>query len=149
LEAESATMLASACVETEDFARWIALLKGRVAEACQAQEVVEENSRGLFDATTNTKEWREESKRECRELVEKLTLLQTGGSEQCLAIVGAPRGRSHLLEGMWITFLHHTEMVEQLVTLWVTMSFIMEFILGRSPNESFWGEVVDKPVAQF
>jgi hypothetical protein len=112
LEVESATTLASARVETEDFAQKIALLKGKVAKAHQAREVAKENSCGLSDATADTEERWEVFDRECRERVEELTLQQTRGSEQCLAIVGPPRVRSHLLEGMWITVLHHTEMVE-------------------------------------
>jgi hypothetical protein len=57
--------------------------------------------------------------------------------------------KCHLLEGMRIAVLHHTEMVEQLVVLRAIGSFITEFVLGRSPNETFWVEVVDKLVAQF
>jgi hypothetical protein len=40
----------------------------------------------------------EDSKRECRVLVEELTLLQTQGFELCLVVVGHPRVRSHLSE---------------------------------------------------
>jgi hypothetical protein len=47
--------------------------------------------------------WREEFEREHREQFEELTLLQTQGYELCLAIVGPPRVRNHLSEGMQIS----------------------------------------------
>jgi hypothetical protein len=65
----------------------------------------------------DVKQQQEESERACREQVEELTLLQIHGSELCLAIVGPPRVRSHLSEGMQITVLRHTEMAEQLAAL--------------------------------
>jgi hypothetical protein len=63
LEVESAIALASASVETEDFAWRIALLKDKVAEVRQDREVAEENSCGLSDAMVNTEGRREESER--------------------------------------------------------------------------------------
>jgi hypothetical protein len=50
------------------------LLEGEVAEVRRAHEVVEETTRGLFDATADV-EWQwEESKRGHREQLEELTL---------------------------------------------------------------------------
>jgi hypothetical protein len=60
-----------------------------------------------------------------------------------------PRVRNHLLEGMQIAALHHTEMAQELATLWTVVSSIVEFMLGCSPDETFWVEVVDELVAEF
>jgi hypothetical protein len=57
--------------------------------------------------------------------------------------------RNHLLEGMWITALHHTEMAGELVALRAAVSYAVEFALGRSPDETFRVEVVDDLVAKF
>jgi chromosome segregation ATPase len=94
LEAKSTT------TPVEDFAQRIDLLEGELAKAHQAQDVAEENSRGLSNAVADTERWQEESNRKCQEWVEELTLLQARGSELCQAIVGPPRVRSHLSEGM-------------------------------------------------
>jgi hypothetical protein len=53
MEAEGASALAFACGEAEDLARRVAFLEGKLAEAHQAREVVEENSWGLSNAATN------------------------------------------------------------------------------------------------
>jgi hypothetical protein len=125
------------------------LLEGEVAEVRRAHEVVEETTRGLFDATADV-EWQwEESKRGHREQLEELTLFQTWGFELCLAIIDPPRVRNHLLEGMWIAALHHTEMAGELVALRAAVSYAVEFALGRSPDETFRVEVVDDLVAKF
>jgi hypothetical protein len=79
----------------------------------------------------------EESKRECREQVEELTLLQTQGFKLCLAIVGPLRVRSHLSEGMRIATLYHTKMVEELAALRAVISSVAVFVLGCSPTKPF------------
>jgi hypothetical protein len=76
-------------------------------------------------------------------------LLQTQGSELCLAIVGAPRVRNHLSEGMRLTALRHTEMARELAVLWVALSSAAELVFGHSPDEIFRVEVVGKLVAEF
>jgi uncharacterized protein YlxW (UPF0749 family) len=53
--AESVMALASAREEVEGLVRRISPLEGELAKAHQAKEMVEENSRGLFDATANAK----------------------------------------------------------------------------------------------
>jgi hypothetical protein len=90
----------------------------------------------------------EESKRECREQVQELTLLQTQGFKLCLAIVGPLRVRSHLSEGMRIATLCHTKMAEELAALRAAISSVAVFVLGCSPNEAFWVEV-DELIAKF
>jgi hypothetical protein len=45
------------------------------------------------------------------DLVQELTLLQTRGSELCLAKVGPSTVWGHLLEGMQIAAGRHTKMV--------------------------------------
>jgi hypothetical protein len=67
METESATALASTRRETEGFAQRIALLKA--------------NSQSLSSVAADRR-W-EEARRECRERVQELTLLQTRGFELC------------------------------------------------------------------
>jgi hypothetical protein len=57
--------------------------------------------------------------------------------------------RSHLLEGMQITALHHTEVVEEIAMLWAAVSSAMEFMLRCSPNKAFWVEAVDELIVEF
>jgi hypothetical protein len=92
---------------------------------------------------------REEAERECRELVRELTLLQTRGSELCQAIVSPPMGRGQLLEGMWIATVRHTEMVEQLTALWTVVSSTVQSVLGCSPTEGFWVDILDDLLVEF
>jgi hypothetical protein len=54
-----------------------------------------------------------------------------------------------LSEGMWAEALHHTEVAGELAVLWAVVSSTVEFVLGRSPNETFWVEVMDEMVAKF
>jgi hypothetical protein len=71
-----------------------------------------------------------------------LTLLQTRGYELCHATIGPPWVRHHLYEGMWLAALCHTKMARELVMLLVAVSFAMESVFGRSPNDTFHVEVV-------
>jgi hypothetical protein len=57
------------------------------------------------------------SERERREQFLKLTLQQTWGSKLCHTIIGPPRVRHHLFEGMRLAALHHTEITGELVVL--------------------------------
>jgi hypothetical protein len=75
VEAENATVLASACEDAEGLAQKVALLEGELAEARQDWEVAEENSRFLWDAAAEAERRWEESERECQEQFEELTLL--------------------------------------------------------------------------
>jgi hypothetical protein len=148
VEAESATTLASSRGEVEDLAWWIALFEGGLAEVRNSRDMTEEKSWGLTDTVTDA-EWRlEESKRECREQVKELTLLQIRGFELCLTVVGPPRVRSHLLEGMRVATLCYTEMARELAALRTTVSSTAEFTLGHSPNDTFLVEVVDELIAE-
>jgi hypothetical protein len=72
----------------------------------------EANSRGLSNAVANADRWWEETKRECHEWVQELTLMQTWGFDLYQAIVGPPKVRGHLSKGMWIVAVHHTEDAE-------------------------------------
>jgi hypothetical protein len=49
---------------------------------------------------------------------------------------------------MRIGALHHTEMAGELVALWVVVSATVAFVLGHSPNETFWVKVVDELVVK-
>jgi hypothetical protein len=57
--------------------------------------------------------------------------------------------RNHLLERMRIAALGHTEMVRELATLRLVVSFAMELALWCSPDETFRVEVVGELVAEF
>jgi hypothetical protein len=57
--------------------------------------------------------------------------------------------RSHLLEGMRVVALHHTEMTTKIATLQVVVSSTVEFMLGRVPTKTLWVEVVHELVAEF
>jgi hypothetical protein len=81
--------------------------------------------------------------------LEELTLLQTRGSELCFAIVSPPQARNHLLEGMQIAALWHTEMVGELATLQTVVSSTLEFTLGHLPDKTIWVEAVNEMVAEF
>jgi hypothetical protein len=52
-------------------------------------------------------------------------------------------------EGMQTATLCHTELAEQLAGIRATVSFVTQSILGRSPTEALWVDVVDKLVAEF
>jgi hypothetical protein len=93
--------------------------------------------------------WLEVSKGECHEQFEELTLLQNQGSELCLAIVGPPKVRNPLSEGMRVATFLHTEMARELAMLRTTVSSAVESMLGRSPGETFRVEVVGEQVDEF
>jgi hypothetical protein len=149
VEAESTAVLASALEETEGLVWKIALLEGELEEVGRAREVAEETTCGLFDTPADAEWQREESKRGHQEQLGELTLLLTRGSELCIAIVNPPRVKNHLSEGMQIAALHHTEMAGELAMLQMALSSTIEFTLGRSPDETFWVEVMDELVAEF
>jgi hypothetical protein len=137
VEEESTAALASAHGEAEDLAQRVALLEGELAVVCQSRDMTKEKSRGWTDAVADIEQQLEESKKECQEQVEELTLLEIRGSKLCLAVVGPLRVRSHLSEGMWVIALYDTEMAGELATLRVTMSSVVEFALEHSPKDTF------------
>jgi hypothetical protein len=149
MEAENAVALASAHKNVEGLVRKIALLEGELVEERRARELAKENSRGLSDAVADAERRWEVSTREHWEQFEELTLLQTRGSELCHAIIGPPRVRNHLSEGMRLAALHHTEMAGELAVLWVMVSSTAELLLGRSANEIFRVEVLGELVVEF
>jgi hypothetical protein len=128
VEVENAVTLASAHEDVEGFVQKITLLEGELAAERRAQEM---------------------SKRERREQLEELTLLQTWGFDLCHTIVGPPRVRHHLSEGMQLVALHHTEMVRELAAFWAVVSSTTESTLGCSPNDTFHVEIVGELVATF
>jgi hypothetical protein len=93
VDVENDTALASAREDAEGFVRKITLLEGELA-----------TKRRVLEG----------SEREHRERFEELTLLQTRGFELCHAMVGPPRGRHHLSDGMRHAALRHTEMAGEL-----------------------------------
>jgi hypothetical protein len=127
-DAENAIALASAREDVEGFARKIALLEDELIAERQALEVFE---------------------RECGEQFEELTLLQTRGFEMCYTIVGPPRARHHLFEGMRLATLRHTEITRELAVLQVVMSSTMDSVLGRSPSDTFRVEVEGELATEF
>jgi hypothetical protein len=93
VETKNTVVLAYAREETNGLIWKVTLLEGELAEARWAREVAKENFRDLSNVATDgawrlvVTEW------EHREQFEELTLLQTWGSELCLAIVGPARVR--------------------------------------------------------
>jgi hypothetical protein len=149
MEVKNATALASACEDAEGLVRKITLLEGDLAQERQARKWAEENSHGLSDVAADAKCRWEVSEREHREQFEEFNLLEIQGSELCHAIVSPPRVRNHLLEGMRLAALHHTEMDGELATLQMEMFYATESVLVRSPNEIFPVEIVGELVAKF
>jgi hypothetical protein len=118
-------------------------------EACQAWEVAEQKYRNLSDASADGARWLVISEMERREQFGKLSLLWAWGAELCLAIVGPSQVRSHLLARMRVAALHHTKMVGELTALWAAVSSAAELVVGCSPNETSWVEVMNELVAKF
>jgi hypothetical protein len=50
---------------------------------------------------------------------------------------------------MRATAIRHIAMAGELATLQVAVTSAVELVLGRTPNETFWVEIVDELVAQF
>jgi hypothetical protein len=149
VEVENVAVLASAREDIEGLVRKVNLLEGELAEARRAREVAEENFHGLSDAVADGARRLAVSERECYEQFEELTLLQTWGSKLFLAIIGPPRVRNHLSEGIRAAALHHTKMARELATLQVAVSSAIESMLGRSPDGTFSVEVVGELAAKF
>jgi hypothetical protein len=61
----------------------------------------------------------------------------------------SPWVRYHLSEEMRYATLCHTEMARELPTLQVVVSSATESALGRSPNDTFYVEVVGEHVIEF
>jgi hypothetical protein len=57
--------------------------------------------------------------------------------------------RNHLLERMRAAAILHIEMAWDLAALWAVVTSSMELVLGHSPDETFWVEIMDELVAQF
>jgi hypothetical protein len=148
-EVENATTLASAHEDVEGLVRKVILLRGELVEVRQAWEVVKEKFCSLSDVSADGLQWLVVSEKEHQEHFEELSFLWAWGSELCLAFPGPPRVRNYLLEGMQAAALHHVEVVEALTTLRAAVSSVVELVLERSPDESFWVEVMDELVAKF
>jgi hypothetical protein len=71
------------------------------------------------------------------------------GSELCQAIVSPPTVQGHLLEGMKSATICHTELAGQLTALRAAVSSATQFVLGCSPSEALWVEVVDEMLFEF
>jgi 7-keto-8-aminopelargonate synthetase-like enzyme len=127
-EAKNAIVLAFAHQDAEGPARKITLLEDEIAAEHRAWEV---------------------SKRERQEQFEELILLQTWGSELCHAIVGPPRARHHLSEGMRLAALCHIEMAGEPTALQAVVSTATELVLRCSPTDTFRVEVVSELATEF
>jgi hypothetical protein len=125
VKAKNAMALASAREDAEGFAQKIALLVDELAGEHRTWEMSEMEHRAQF---------------------EELTLLQTWGSKLCHAIIGPPRARHHLSDGMWVAALCHTEMVGELAALWSVVSTAAESMLGHSLSDIIRVVVVDELV---
>jgi hypothetical protein len=143
-ETENATTPASTREDIVGLVRKVALLEGELAEPHRAREAVEEKFCNLFDMSANGMQWLVVSEKEHREQFEELSLLWAQGSEMCIPIIGPPWVRNCLMEGMWATGLRYTEVAGELAAIRATVSFVAKLLLGRSPDETFWVEVMDK-----
>jgi hypothetical protein len=72
---------------------------------------------------------------------------RSGGSELCHTIVGSPRARHHLSEGMQLAAHRHMKIVGEPATLWAVVSSIVQSTLECSPNDTFRVKVVGELVA--
>jgi hypothetical protein len=79
----------------------------------------------------------------------ELSLLRAWGVELHLAIVGPSWVRSHLLTRMRAAALHHAKITKEPTALRLAISSTVKLVLGRSPNETFWVEIMDELVAKF
>jgi hypothetical protein len=147
-EVEDATTLASAHEDAKSLVQKVTLLEGELAEAHQAQEVTEEKFHRLYDVSADGAQWLVVSEMERQEHFEELSLLRARGAELCLAIIDPSRVRNHLLEMMQATAICHIEMAEELAALQTAVTSATELMLGRSPDENFWVEIVDELIAQ-
>jgi hypothetical protein len=142
-EVENVTLQASVLEDAKGLICKVSLLEGELAEEHQVWDVVDGKFRNLSNASADGTRRLVVSKMEHLEQYEELSLLWAWGAELCLAIVGPSQVRSHLSVRMWAAALHHTEMVGELTTFWVTVSSAMELVLGRSPNETSRVEVMN------
>jgi hypothetical protein len=149
VEAKNTAVLAYAREETDGLIQKVTLLEGELAEARWAREVAKENFRGLSNVVTDGAWQLVVTEREHREQFEELTILQTWGSELCLAIVGPARVRNHLSEGMRAAALRRTKRAGELAALRAVVSSAVEWVLGHSPDETLRVEVVGDLVAEF
>jgi hypothetical protein len=145
-EVKHEMVLASAHEDVEGLVQKVTLLKGELAEARRAWEVAEEQFYSLSNASGDGA-WRlVVSKMEHREQFEELSFLWAQGTELCPAIVGPSWVRNHLSERMQATAIRHTEMAGELAMLRVVVTSIVELVLGCSPDETFWVEIIDELV---
>jgi hypothetical protein len=135
--------------DAEGLSRKVTLLVGELVEVHQAREVAEEMFHVLSDVSAHGVWQLVVSEMEHREQFEELSLLRALGAELCVAIVGPSWVRSHLSVRMWTAALRNAELAGELTMLWSIVSYDTERVLGRSPNETFWVEVMDELVAKF
>jgi hypothetical protein len=111
--------------------------------------VAKEKFRSMSDASADGARWLVVFEMEYQEQFKELSLLWAWCAKLCLAIVGPSQVRSDQSARMWATTLCHTEIVRELAALWVVVSSTTELVLGRSPNETSWVEVMNELVAKF
>jgi hypothetical protein len=92
--------LASACEDNDGLVQKVALLEGEHAKAHRAWEVAEDNFHSLSNGSASCARRLVVSEKEHREQFKELSRLRAWHSELCLAIVGPPWVRNHLLEGI-------------------------------------------------
>jgi hypothetical protein len=126
--AENAVALASAREDTKGLARTVPFLEDELVAERQAQEVFE---------------------REHQEQCEEITFLQTRCSEVCHAIIGPPRMKYHLSEGMQIVTLRYVEMTGEFAMLRATVTTTAESVLEHSPSDTFLVEVVGELATEY
>jgi hypothetical protein len=96
--------------------------------------VAEETICGISNAMADGAQWLVVFERECREQFEKLSLLWV---------------RNHLPGRMLIAALRHTKLVIEPAAPQAMVPSAMESVLGHSPDETFWVDVVGKQFTEF
>jgi hypothetical protein len=66
-----------------------------------------------------------------------------------LGQIRSSKARGQLSEGMQISSVCYTEMVEQLIVFRAAVSSAAQSVLRRSPTEAFWVDVVDEQLTEF
>jgi hypothetical protein len=108
--------------DAEDLNRKTDQLKGKLAEACRAREVVEERFCRLMNSSSEGAWLLVASEVGHHEQFKELSLLRTWGVVLCLGILGPSPGRTPFPERMQTAALRHAGVARELAALQVAMS---------------------------
>jgi hypothetical protein len=109
--------------------------------------VTEEKLHNLSDAPVDDVRWLVASK--VTEQFEELSVLPAWVVELCLTIIGPTKVKSRLSVRMWATALRHAGVVRELTMLRAVVSSAIELVLGCSPDETTWVDVMNELTTNF